>query len=88
MANRRLDGLFVDFYGTIVAGDRACIEGICQKVIDAHGLAMTPGELATQWGARFFTLIEVSNGPSFRTLARCEQESLATLLREDRKSVV
>ncbi len=28
-----VEGVFVDFYGTIVAGDLACIEGICAKVI-------------------------------------------------------
>lgn len=85
--NGSIVGLFVDFYGTVVAGDRACIEAICQKVIDRTRLGMTAGAFAALWAGHFFDMIETANGAAFRTLAQCERDSLAMTLAELRIDV-
>jgi HAD superfamily hydrolase (TIGR01509 family) len=76
MRNGRFDAVFIDFYGTLVTGDRLAVEKSCERVVADHGLEMTPGELAIAWGKRFFLAIESSNGDDFETLFDCECRTL------------
>jgi 2-haloacid dehalogenase/putative hydrolase of the HAD superfamily len=75
-------GLFLDFYGTVTAGDRAWVEAICQQIVDRYDLPTTAEELAVRWGRFFFSAIESANGPAFHTLLDCERDSLAETLAE------
>jgi 2-haloacid dehalogenase/putative hydrolase of the HAD superfamily len=75
-------GLFMDFYGTITAGDRATVEGICRQIVEQHGLQVDAAELAARWGWQFFAVIERANGDRFRSLFACECESLRRVLRQ------
>lgn len=74
-------GLFVDFYGTLVGGDRDAVEAICADIIGSHELACSPAGLAAEWGAKFFAQIERANGRAFCTLFECERRSLRGTLR-------
>jgi len=73
-------GLFLDFYGTVTAGDRDTVESICQRIIDQHNLPLAARQMGVQWGRYFFALIERSNGEHFRTLLDCQRISLAQTL--------
>ncbi len=72
----KLQGIFLDFYGTLVGGDRLAVESICRAVIEDHGLGIDVEELACQWGAKYFAAIEKLNGHAFRTLAEIERNTL------------
>ncbi|MEK6675078.1 MAG: HAD family hydrolase [Planctomycetota bacterium] len=76
MSKRPFDAVFLDFYGTLSAGDRQAVHDACEKVVDTFRLPSTVDELAVQWGERFFATIERSNHDSFKTLYQCECESL------------
>jgi 2-haloacid dehalogenase/putative hydrolase of the HAD superfamily len=71
-----LDGLFLDLYGTLTAGDRDAVHATCQRIVDDLDLALSESELAAHWGRRFFELIEQSNHDAFQTLLECERRSL------------
>ena len=71
-----LDGIFMDFYGTIACGDRAAVERCCENVIAALGLSMTAPELAVRWGEVFFAHIDRHNGERFYSLTELEALSL------------
>lgn len=77
------DGLFIDFYGTIAAGDRDVVEQTCRRVVDHFSLPMDAAGLARRWGDRFFDAITRHNDGSFRTLFECECSSLLETLRGD-----
>jgi 2-haloacid dehalogenase/putative hydrolase of the HAD superfamily len=81
MGNRTYDVVFVDFYGTLAAGDKETVELTCRGVVDGLQLPMTPPELAILWGERFFEALAVSNHDQFRTLYECEQHSLRETVR-------
>lgn len=68
----RFDVLFIDFYGTLVTGDRRAVEETCAQVVADHRLALTPAELAVVWGERFFQAIDSRNHHAFVTLYDCE----------------
>lgn len=72
MKPRRFDALFVDFYGTLVTGDREAVERTCARVVADLGLPISARALAVDWGRRFFNAIEASNGHGFLTLFACE----------------
>lgn len=78
---RPLDGLFLDFYGTLVGGDRAAVESACRRVVDDLKLPLTPEQLAIDWGKGYFALSEVCNDGRFRTLHAIECDSLVDTLR-------
>lgn len=78
----RICGIFLDFYGTVVGGDREAVEAICADVIACHGLQATASGFATQWGANFFAQIEQANGSGFCTLFECERRSLRQTLQQ------
>ncbi len=76
-----LDGLFLDFYGTVAGGDRAAVERVCARVVADLGLQpLTPQQLAHDWGHAFFAVIERANAADFLTLAECERVSLRQTL--------
>lgn len=77
-----LDGLFVDMYGTLAAGDRAAVEAVCTRVIQDGRLAAAPEELAIRWGNRFFAAMEQASGERFCTLFELEARTLADTLSE------
>lgn len=81
LSNGSLDAVFVDFYGTIAAGDRAAVENTCEGIVRRFSLPMPASRLAVTWGDVFFRIIEESNHESFQTLLRCEIESLGETLR-------
>lgn len=75
-----LDGIFLDFYGTLVGGDREAVEAICADILAAHRMGGTTGELAVAWGQRFFAQVDQANDHAFCTLYECEQRSLRQTL--------
>jgi len=76
-----LEGIFLDFYGTIAAGDRAAVESACARVVADFGLSLSAAELAGRWGHVFFEAIERHNDADFKTLADLERDTLAETLR-------
>ncbi|MFQ5413163.1 MAG: HAD family hydrolase [Phycisphaerae bacterium] len=82
MDDRRYDALFIDFYGTISAGDRAAVASTCRHIVDTLGLTATAECFAERWGERFFATIDRSNHDAFQTLHACEQASLRDTLRD------
>jgi 2-haloacid dehalogenase/putative hydrolase of the HAD superfamily len=75
-----LDGVFLDMYGTLTAGDRAAVEATCQQIIHDTGVQLGARELAIAWGERFFAAVEHANGTRFRTLFRLEADTLRETL--------
>jgi len=78
----RLDGVFLDMYGTLTTGDRAAVEAVCSRVIADTGVAVSPGELAITWGERFFAAMEETNGHAFETLLQLEARTLHQTMAE------
>lgn len=76
----RFDAVFVDFYGTVSAGDRDAVESVCARVVEDYSLPLAPGEFAIVWGEHFFALLDASNAEQFRTLHRCVCDSLRRTL--------
>jgi 2-haloacid dehalogenase/putative hydrolase of the HAD superfamily len=72
----KLQGLFLDFYGTVVGGDRLAVESACQAVVNDHGLPIPAAELAVRWGRAYFRAIEAPNGSGFRKLVEIERDTL------------
>jgi HAD superfamily hydrolase (TIGR01509 family) len=72
--------LFIDFYGTIAAGDAEAVHRICSRLVADFHLTCSPADLAIQWGTRFFAAIDRSNHDQFRTLEECECDSLIETL--------
>ena len=71
-----LQGVFLDFYGTLVGGDRQAVESICQSVIDDHGLEITCEDLSARWGKAYFAGIEAVDGTGFKCLSDLERDTL------------
>ena len=86
MAARRFDAVFIDFYGTICAGDREAVEAVCQRVVDSCDLPLSAPRLAVIWGECFFDMLDRCRGESFRTLYECELASLQQTLEAFGKS--
>ena len=74
------DAIFVDFYGTVVGGDRQAVAAVCARVVADLELNTTPKAFALTWGEHFFSLIESCNGEGFATLRDIEFRSLSTAL--------
>ena len=77
---QRYDGLLIDFYGTICAGDREAVERACTRIVDEFRLPLSAGDFAIAWGRQFFGVIDRSNHADFRTLHECEKISLEVTL--------
>jgi 2-haloacid dehalogenase/putative hydrolase of the HAD superfamily len=80
MSLRPVEGVFLDFYGTVVGGDRLAVESVCQAVIDDYGLGTAAPELALDWGRRYFAAIQALNGDGFRLLTHIERDTLVDTL--------
>jgi 2-haloacid dehalogenase/putative hydrolase of the HAD superfamily len=80
--SRRYDALFLDFYGTLVVGDRTAVEATCACVVRDHNLPMTAAELAVAWGHKFFGAIAQCNHDGFLTLYDCECRTLLEAIAE------
>jgi 2-haloacid dehalogenase/putative hydrolase of the HAD superfamily len=80
MTGNGLDGVFLDFFGTLADGDRRTVEAVCASVIERLDLPVSAPEFAEMWSRHFFEAIETSNHDAFRTLAECECDSLNALL--------
>ena len=81
MTDGKYDALFIDFYGTLVTGDRVAVEQTCRRVVEDHGLNMTAADLAVVWGKAFFAAIDNCDVDGFRTLFDCECETLVDTVR-------
>ena len=79
---KNIRAVLIDFYGTICSGDRETVDSVCRAIVSACELPLSAEELAVRWGRRFFDLLDMSRGSSFRTLYRCETDSLASTLAE------
>ncbi len=75
-------GIFLDFYGTLVGGDREAVEAICTDIVASQGLEISAVDLAVAWGVHFFAQIERANGNDFRLLFECECHSLRRTLED------
>lgn len=75
-----LQGVFLDFYGTLASGDRQAVESVCQSVIEDHHLGVSARELASTWGDHYFRAIEGIDGSPFRLLVEIERDTLIDTL--------
>lgn len=82
MPANRFDALFIDFYGTIAAGDHEAVLGACRNIVETLSLPVPAEQLAITWGEEFFRTIDVCNHDGFRTLHQCEMSSLRRTLRQ------
>lgn len=87
MNGKAFDAIFLDFYGTVVGGDRRAVEGVCRRVVTELGLSAAPTEFAIRWGEQFFSCIESCHGEQFATLREIEFLSLRTTLGESAEGV-
>jgi len=71
-----LDGIFLDLYGTLTAGDRQAVETVCADIVRDHGLSISAYELSVTWGERFFNALDVCSGKGFKTLFDVEIQTL------------
>jgi 2-haloacid dehalogenase/putative hydrolase of the HAD superfamily len=71
-----LDGIFLDLYGTLTAGDRAAVEAACAEIVRDTRVPISAYELSVTWGERFFNALDFCNGDSFLTLAEVERKTL------------
>lgn len=71
-----LDGIFLDMYGTLTAGDRQAVESVCETIVRDTGIAFSAHELSITWGERFFHCLDFANGDQFMTLADLERKTL------------
>ncbi|GMV96538.1 MAG: haloacid dehalogenase [Phycisphaerae bacterium] len=76
-----IQGVFLDFYGTLAAGDRSAVEAICQQIINDYALTGSCSELAAQWGLKYFQAIEHDPTRDFRTLREIEYATLVETCR-------
>lgn len=74
------DVIFLDFYGTVVGGDRRAVERVCGRVVSELSLEIEPADFAIQWGKQFFALMESCHGRDFATLREIEFRSLRATL--------
>lgn len=77
-----LDGIFIDFYGTLTAGDRAAVESVCERIVQENGVDISAYELSVTWGERFFHSLDFANGDGFLTLFDVEIKTLRETMKE------
>ncbi len=75
------EGIFLDFYGTLAAGDRQAVQEVCQAVIDDYALKADAEDLASRWGDYYFAAIESMDGRGFRLLREIEHDTLIETVR-------
>ena len=62
MTAMQLDGIFLDLYGTLTAGDRAAVHAVCGRIVADAGLTIPAHELSVMWGERFLNSLDVCGG--------------------------
>ncbi|OWY73388.1 hypothetical protein B7486_03325 [cyanobacterium TDX16] len=72
-----LDGIFLDFYGTLTAGDRHAVESVCANIVQDAGLSISAYELSVTWGERFLNSLDFASGKNFKTLFDLEIQTLS-----------
>ncbi len=77
-----LDGIFLDFYGTLTSGDRAAVETVCERIVRESGVPISAYELSVTWGERFFHALDFASGDGFKTLFEVEVLTLRDTMRE------
>lgn len=81
-----IDGVFLDMYGTLTAGDRAAVEGVCERIVADAAVSISAQELSVMWGERFLNSLDFCNGNAFETLFDLEirtlRETMSNLDRE------
>lgn len=77
-----LDGVFIDFYGTLTGGDRAAVEAVCERIVRDTSVPISAYELSVTWGERFFHALDFANGDGFLTLFDVEIKTLRETMRE------
>ncbi len=82
MSNHQFDVVFIDFFGTIAAGDRCQVEATCRRIVSDYDLSLSAPEFAVRWGKRFFAVSDQSNHDQFKTLYECECVSLRQTMDE------
>jgi 2-haloacid dehalogenase/putative hydrolase of the HAD superfamily len=75
-----LDGIFLDLYGTLTAGDRQAVESVCESIVADSKLPISAYELSVTWGERFFNALDFCNGDGFLTLFDVEIKTLRETL--------
>lgn len=76
-----LDGIFLDFYGTLTGGDRQAVEGVCQNIVRDANLQISAHELSITWGDRFLNSLDFASGPAFKTLFDLEIQTLTDTMK-------
>jgi len=72
----RFDGVFMDMYGTLTAGDRAAVEMVCATIIRDTGIELSPSKLSVAWGEKFLRAVDYHNDGNFLTLFEIEVQTL------------
>lgn len=70
------DGIFLDLYGTLTAGDRHAVESVCADIVADAGLDMSAYDLSITWGGQFFSALDHCSGDGFCTLFDVEVRTL------------
>jgi len=78
----KLDGVFLDMYGTLTTGDREAVESVCRQIIRDTGVPLSARELSITWGERFFGAMDFCNDEHFLTLFEIEARTLRQTLAE------
>jgi 2-haloacid dehalogenase len=71
-----LDGIFLDMYGTLTAGDRHAVESVCADIVRDQRMEMTAYDLSIHWGGRFFAGLDGCHAEAFLTLFEIEIKTL------------
>jgi 2-haloacid dehalogenase/putative hydrolase of the HAD superfamily len=88
MTALQLDGIFLDLYGTLTAGDRAAVETVCNRIVTDADLAFSGHELSVMWGERFLNSLDECSGDRFETLFDLEIRTLRETMAHLGKTVV
>jgi 2-haloacid dehalogenase len=82
VSGTRFNAVFLDFYGTLAAGDADAVERTCANIVRELNLACSPHEFAVEWGNRFFRTMDECHSENFQTLYDCECVSLIETCRD------
>ncbi|MFQ5502039.1 MAG: HAD family hydrolase [Phycisphaerae bacterium] len=82
-----LDGLFLDLYGTLTAGDRAAVEAVCAEIVHDTGLDCSAPDLSIAWGTRFFAHLDNADGDGFLNLFDVEIKTLTETMSDFKTTI-
>jgi 2-haloacid dehalogenase/putative hydrolase of the HAD superfamily len=72
-----IEGLLLDFYGTVVEDDDAIMQAIADQVATCAAAPVSSDDVLDAWTREYHA---VAAGPQFRTLRDCAMRSLATVM--------